>query len=154
MINAIFAVNAIDGFGDGDTMPWPRSRIDLKRFKDITMGHTVVMGAKTWLSDMPKPLVGRRNIVLSTSLVDDRCEVYSSVNGVMMNVSQDEEVYVIGGATILWTLRPYIQRVYLTRHDAVQPATVLLHTERYLDGYTLAKREKIENIVFDIYDKT
>lgn len=151
-MNAIFAVNSLDGFGDGDTMPWPRSKSDLGRFRDITTGHTVVMGSGTWLSNIPKPFPNRRNCVLSSTLKDDRCEVYRNVTELMMNLEQQENVFVIGGAKTLWIMRPYITRIYLTRFDSVQHAEITLNTDLYLQGYHSISQERLDNHVFDIYE--
>ena len=151
-MNAIFAVNSLNGFGDGDTMPWPRSQGDLKRFRDITTGHTVVMGANTWLSDIPHPFPNRRNCVLSKTLEDRRCEVFRSVTDLLMNLRQDETVFVIGGATILWLLRSHIERVYMTRFKSQQPATVTLNTDQYLEGFSLTNRTDFGDHLFDTYD--
>lgn len=153
-MNAIFAVNSLDGFGDGDTMPWPRSSSDLGRFKAITTGHTVVMGSGTWASNIPKPFPNRRNCVLSSTLKDDRCKVFRNVTELMMNIGQDETVFVIGGAKTLWMLRPFINRIYLTRFDSAQRAEITLNTEQYLEGFKLVSSERLDNHVFDIYDST
>lgn len=153
-MNAIFAVNSLNGFGVNNTMPWPKSSVDLKRFKDLTTGHTVVMGAKTWLSDMPKPLPNRRNCVLSNSLVDHRCEVYPNITSLMMDLKDDEQVFVIGGATILWSLRPQIKRVYFTRHLCKQRADVTLDVAKFLDGFTMIEREELEGMTLEVYERT
>lgn len=152
-MNAIFAVNSIDGFGVGNTMPWPHSSADMKRFKELTTGHTVVMGASTWLSDMPKPLPNRRNCVLSTSLVDHRCGVYSNITSLMMDIREDEEVFVIGGAKVLWALRPQIKRVYFTRHHSKQKADITLNTDKYLEGFTLVEHEELDNMTLEVYER-
>jgi dihydrofolate reductase len=152
-VNAIFAVNSIDGFGIGNTMPWPSSSLDLKRFREITTGHTVVMGASTWLSDMPKPLPGRRNCVLSTTLRDTRCEVFPNITSLMMNLREDEEVFVIGGATVLWSLRFFIKRIYLTKHNSSQRSDITLDTQKYLQGFKLVKWEQLDKLTFDTYER-
>lgn len=152
-MNAIFAVNTIDGFGVGNTMPWPHSTEDMKRFKELTTGHTVVMGASTWLSDMPKPLPNRRNCVLSTTLTDHRCEVYSNITALMMDIKQDEKVFVIGGAKVLWALRPLIKRVYFTRHASKQTADITLNSDKYLEGFTRVSSEVLDNMTVEIYER-
>jgi len=152
-MNAIFAVNTIDGFGVGNTMPWPHSSEDMKRFRELTTGHTVVMGASTWLSDMPKPLPNRRNCVLSTTLVDHRCEVYSNITSLMMDIQQDEQVFVIGGAKVLWALRPQIKRVYFTRHASKQKSDITLNADKYLEGFTLVSSEVLDNMTVEVYER-
>ncbi len=152
-MNAIFAVNTVDGFGTGVDMPWPKSTVDLKRFKELTHGGTVVMGAGTWNSNMPKPLPGRRNIVLSKTLEDDRCDVYRSVTDLLLNTGKDEQLWVIGGAKVLWTLRTFVYTVYLTRFADSTPATVTLDTAKYLDDFSLTTRTDFGDHVFEIWNR-
>lgn len=152
-MNAIFAVNALDGFGTGSDMPWERNSTDLQRFKKYTTGHTVVMGSGTWNSNMPKPLPNRRNIVLSSSLRDDRCEVYSNITELLMNIKNNETVFVIGGATLLWKLRNHIKTIYLTRFFSVEKCEITLDTEKYLENYNLTHKESLDNHTFEIYER-
>ena len=152
-MNAIFAVNSIGGFGHNNSLPWPKSPVDLKRFKTITTGHTVVMGSGTWLSDMPKPLPNRRNIVISKSLIDSRCDVYASVEDMMMNVSEKESVFVIGGAKLLCTMLPYINRVYLTKFNSVEQCDVTLDVKQYLKDFELISGELSAGHRFEIWER-
>lgn len=152
-MNAIFAVNAVDSFGNGKDMPWPHSKIDMKRFRDLTTGNTVLMGSGTWLSNMPKPLPNRRNCVLSSTLVDDRCEIYSSITNFMMNTPIDENVFVIGGAKVLQLMRIYITKVFLTRFKTTDNAVIKLDTKHYLDGYILESIQDFGDHTLEIYNK-
>lgn len=152
-MNAVFAVNSFDGFGIGNTMPWPHSSSDMLRFKELTQGHTVIMGSSTWLSDMPKPLPNRRNCVLSSTLVDHRCEVYSDITSLMADIKDSEQVFVIGGAKVLWALRPQIKRIYFTRHHSKQRADITLNTEKYFDGFNLIHREECDSYRYEIYER-
>jgi dihydrofolate reductase len=152
-MNAIFAVNSVGGFGTGTDMPWPRSPVDLRRFKELTTGHTVVMGSGTWRSNMPKPLPGRRNIVISKTLDDDRCDVYPSVTDMMMNTLASENIFVIGGSKVLWTFRPFITKVYLTRFHSSEECSVVLHTGDYLEGFKLVNGEKFDDHHFEVWEK-
>lgn len=152
-MNAIFAVNSLDGFGTGVDMPWPRNTQDLRRFREITTGHTVVMGGGTWRSNIPKPLPNRRNCVLSTSIVDTRCEVYGNVTDLLMHLKKDEQVFVIGGARILWIMRDYIRRVHLTRIKDCSTCDVVLDTVKYLQGFDLHESTEYDNHTFEIYTK-
>ena len=89
---------------------------DLKRFKTITSGHTIIMGRKTLLS-LPKwPLPNRRHIVL-TNDPDAKfagCETASSVEEVLQKIEGEEEVFVIGGGSIYRQFYPQAGRLYLT----------------------------------------
>ena len=152
-MKAIFAVNALNGFGDKNGLPWPKSKNDLKRFKDITTGHTVVMGRSTWDSDMPKPLPNRRNIVLSKTLKDSRCEVYRNISDLLMELKTEEETYIIGGATILWSLRHYVDEVILTRFYSSHQAEITLDVDKYLEGFQRVSIESLDDHSFEIYKK-
>lgn len=151
MLKAIFAVNNLGGFAVDNTMPWPRNDVDMRRFKMTTSGKTVVMGTGTWMSDMPKPLPNRRNCVLSTTLVDSRCEIYKNITDLMMNISPNQETWVIGGVKILWTLRPYINEVHLTRFKSSNRADLVIDTDRYLDGFAKQSSVDFGDHTFDIY---
>ena len=74
---------------------------DLKRFKAITTGHTVVMGRKTYESLPFRPLKNRRNIVISRTMPQgEGFEVVNSIDQAFVRCSGDEESYIIGGAQI------------------------------------------------------
>lgn len=153
-MNAIFAVNALGGFGVGDTMPWPKSSNDLKRFKKLTEGYTVVMGSGTWNSNIPKPFPNRRNIVLSSTLKDDRCEVFNNIESLINNISIDETVFVIGGAKLLLGMQPYINKVYLTTFiKAFDKADIVFDTSSYLTEFELMSGEIYNDHKFEIYER-
>lgn len=153
-MNAIFAVNSIDGFGTGSDMPWARSSVDLQRFKKLTTGCTVIMGSGTWNSNMPKPLPNRRNIVLSSTLSDDRCDVYRNVTDMLMETKQDEPTWVIGGAKVLWILRPLIQKVYLTKFKDTTDCSVKLDVSKYLENFVLVESEEFDDHMFEVWKNT
>lgn len=89
---------------------------DLKRFRQITTGHPLIMGRNTLLS-LPKwPLPGRRNIVI-TDRNDDNfpgCETVFSVAEALSLVKNEEEVFVIGGGSVYRQFFPLAGRLYLT----------------------------------------
>lgn len=153
-MNAIFAVNAVDSFGDGQDMPWPRSKADMQRFRELTTDKTVVMGSTTWLSNMPKPLPNRRNCVLSSKLSDPRCEVFASVTDFMMDAQVNEEIFVIGGVKVLYAFRMFINKIYLTRFKSTNHSIIKLDTKHYLIGYKLVSVEDFGDHTFEIYSKT
>ena len=74
---------------------------DLKRFKALTTGHTIIMGRKTFESLPKGALPNRRNVVLSRQVTSiPGCEVYKSLDAALAQCQEDEEVYVIGGASV------------------------------------------------------
>lgn len=89
---------------------------DLKRFKAITSGHTIIMGRKTLLS-LPKwPLSNRRHIVLTgdPGARFGGCETASSVKEVFQMITGDEEAFVIGGGSVYHQFYPLAEKLYLT----------------------------------------
>ena len=74
---------------------------DLKRFKAITTGHTIIMGRRTFESLPKGALPNRRNIVLSHSgQTFPGCDTYASLDEALAHCEKDEIVYVIGGASV------------------------------------------------------
>lgn len=112
------------------------------------------MGSGTWNSNMPKPLPNRRNIVLSTTLNDDRCEIFNDITTMLMNTTQEEDIWVIGGAKVLWMLRPMIRRIYLTRFDDATRSEVTLNTSRYLENFVLRESEQFSDHTFEVWQNT
>ena len=153
-MKAIFAIDAIGGFGAGKGLPWPHCSADLQRFKKLTSGATVVMGSGTWNSNMPTPLPNRRNIVLSRSMEsNEKCDVYRNITELTMNLKQDEPTWVIGGAETLWKLRPQIKEVYLTRFKILTRSTVTMPIASFLDEFELVSSEDFGDHTLDIYKR-
>ncbi len=74
---------------------------DLKRFRQLTTGHTIIMGRNTYLSLPKGALPNRRNVVLSTSVTElPGCDVYASLDDALNHCSPDEDIYIIGGASV------------------------------------------------------
>ena len=77
-------------------------REDLKRFKQLTTGHTVIMGRRTFYSLPKGALPNRRNIVLSRTETDfPGCDVYKSLDEALQHIGADEQAFIIGGASVL-----------------------------------------------------
>jgi dihydrofolate reductase len=89
---------------------------DLKRFKEITTGHSLIMGRNTLLS-LPKwPLPNRRHIVI-TDKSDDNfpgCEVVFSIEEAVEKVKDEPEAFVIGGGMVYRQFYPLAEKLYLT----------------------------------------
>lgn len=103
--------------GDGATIPWHIPE-DLAFFRDLTMGHPVVMGRRTWdsLPDRFRPLPGRRNIVVTRNNAwsADGAEPATSLDDALRMVEGAEEAFVIGGAEIFAAALPIADRLVLT----------------------------------------
>lgn len=74
---------------------------DLKRFKQLTTGHTIIMGRRTYDSLPHGALPHRRNIVLTRSMkAIEGCDCYASLEEALNHCTDEEEVFVIGGASV------------------------------------------------------
>lgn len=113
------AANGVIGKDGG--IPWHISE-DLQRFKDLTMGHPMIMGRKTFQS-LPGLLPGRRHIVLTRreSWDSTGAEVARSVNEALdlaRTGTQHGAIAVIGGAAVYDVFRPIAQRIEVTEVHA------------------------------------
>ena len=114
-ISAIVVVDQNSGIGKNNQL-LVHFPADLKRFKNITTGHSIIMGRKTFDS-MGKALPNRRNIVITrqADLSLPGAEISSSLDEALALCEKEDEVFVIGGAEIFKQALPKLDRIYLTR---------------------------------------
>jgi dihydrofolate reductase len=119
-LGLIWAQSTSGVIGRGGDIPW-RVPEDLARFKQVTFGHTVVMGRRTWdsLPAKNRPLPGRRNVVLSrqAGFAADGAEVVGSLDVAVSNA----ETWVIGGGQIYALALPQAIRCEVTEVDIDLP---------------------------------
>ena len=117
ILSIIVAMAENRAIGKNGDLIWNNSR-DLKQFKKITSGHTVIMGYKTYLS-LPnqKALPNRRNIILSSHLDEapEGFEIADSVKKALEIVKDEDEVFIMGGGMVYEQFLPLADRLYLTR---------------------------------------
>ena len=96
---------------------------DLKRFKSLTTGHTILMGRKTFESLPKGALPNRRNVVLSSQagLQLPGAEVFPNLDEALASCRPDEHVYIIGGASLYRQALPLADELCLTEIDAEAP---------------------------------
>lgn len=111
-LGLIWAQSTSGVIGRHGGIPW-RLPEDLARFKDLTMGHTVVMGRRTWesLPAKVRPLPGRKNVVL-TRQADYMADGATVVRG--LDEVSDPETWVIGGAEVYHLALPVATRCEVT----------------------------------------
>lgn len=113
----IAAIGKNNELGKDNNLIW-RLPNDLKFFKETTLGHPVIMGSKTFYS-LPKLLPGRKNIIISSKdNFPAEAQVYHSVEEVLNNLKDDEEYFIIGGASIYKSFLEYSDKLYLTEVEA------------------------------------
>lgn len=93
---------------------------DLKRFKELTTGHTIIMGRKTFES-LGKVLPNRKHIVFTQNpdfkVKDENVEIVHSMLQIQEYIENKEENFVIGGAMIYNLLMPYVKKMYIAQLD-------------------------------------
>jgi dihydrofolate reductase len=115
-ISLIVAMASNRAIGLNNQMPWHLSA-DLKRFKQITMGHPIIMGRKTFEA-IGKLLPGRTNIIVSRTsrYQQDGCHVADSLeSAISLGCRLADEVFVIGGATLYEATLPLTDTLYITQ---------------------------------------
>ena len=143
-ITMIVAVAENGAIGKDNNLLWHISG-DLKRFKAITTGHSIIMGRKTYLSFPKRPLPDRKNIILTNG--DNTFEgAYTAKNiEQALALCDSDEVFIIGGESIYRQFLPYTTKIYLTRvHRSYEADTFFptlnmdewkkIDTEEHLDG--------------------
>ena len=123
-VGLVWAQSTSGVIGRGGDIPW-RVPEDLARFKHVTMGHTVVMGRRTWES-LPapvRPLPGRRNVVLSrqTDYEAGGAEVLGSLEQALTIFEAEPQTWVIGGEQIYLLALPLATRCEVTEVDIDLP---------------------------------
>lgn len=125
MISIIVAVSEDWGIGKDNELLWHISE-DLKRFKRLTSGNTVIMGKKTWESLPRRPLPGRINIVLTDNpneSIENAVTAYS-IRDSLNKCDQNEEIFIIGGGSIYRQFMPIADRLFITHVHMKAPADI------------------------------
>ncbi len=117
-ISIIVAVDKNRGIGrKGDQLAYISG--DLKRFKALTTGHTIIMGRKTFEALPKGALPNRRNVVITRNKDFNPvgCDVYNSIEDTLKSLKEDEEAFVIGGGEIYRAFMPLSGKLYITVID-------------------------------------
>jgi len=114
-ISLIVAMDENRLIGSNNQLPW-HLPADLAFFKSTTMGKPIIMGRKTFES-IGKPLPGRRNIVVTRdpAFSANGCDIADGIDAALSYCSNDEEVMLIGGASLYQQTIALATRMYITR---------------------------------------
>ncbi|MDD3225050.1 MAG: dihydrofolate reductase [Clostridium sp.] len=117
MLSILVAFSENYIIGKDGKLPWHLSN-DLKRFKNLTTGNTIIMGRKTFES-LPKVLPNRKHIVLTKNInykIDDpNVTIERNLNNIIELSKSEIEYFLIGGDDIFSKLLPYCQKLYITK---------------------------------------
>lgn len=121
-VRAIVAMGRGNEIGFHGDMPWHIPE-DLRHFKELTLGHTVIMGRATWQSLPKRPLPGRNNIVLSRrpDFMAEGADIATSIGAAVAICPPPEVPYIIGGGKVYEAAMPLLTRIDVTRIDATFP---------------------------------
>lgn len=147
-LSIIVAVATNGVIGRDNKLPWHLST-DLKRFKALTSGHTVIMGRKTFDEIGRKPLPNRTNIIVSRSvapaIVPADVLFTSSVDEALARIPQaDEEAFIIGGAEIIRQTITLAERMYVTQVHADVAGDTFMPEFDDVNEWRLTDREDFE----------
>ena len=119
MLSIIVAKAKNNTIGKDNKLLWHISD-DLKRFEELTTGHVIIMGRKTFES-LGRVLPNRKHIVFSQNpdfkVNDENVEIVHSMLQLQEYIEDDKENFVIGGAMIYNLLMQYVQKMYVTEID-------------------------------------
>lgn len=118
VVELVVAVGDYGAIGYKGDLVW-KNKTDLARFKQLTTGHPVIMGRKTWESLPKKPLPNRKNVVVSSSMdattVPDGVNVVESLSKALDLFLDGEKVFVIGGARLYEEAEKICSKIHITR---------------------------------------
>lgn len=147
-IAVIVAVAQNNVIGAGNSIPW-YCPADLQYFKRITLGSPVLMGRKTYQSLKIKPLPGRQNIIVTrdSELVCEGCDVVTSLQSGLQLASNDEKLFIIGGADIYQQSLSLAEELYITYVD------VKVEGDRFFPEVDMAEWELVREHVYKADEK-
>ena len=126
MTSIIVALATNNAIGTNNNLLWHLPN-DMKRFRDLTTGHTVIMGRKTFESLPKGALPNRTNVVITrnaqASFKD--CEIYNQLNSAIRHHRHEDEIFIIGGAAIYAQSIDIADKLYITLvHNVFDDADV------------------------------
>ena len=156
-LSLIVAMATNRAIGKDNDLLWHISA-DLKRFKSLTSGHPVIMGRKTFLSLPKRPLPNRRNIVLThdQEFHPEGVEVAATLRQALQLITDEEESFIIGGASIYEQFLPLANRLYVTLVDREYDADVyfpIIDQSLFVETYQSEKHiDEASGLSYQFFD--
>jgi dihydrofolate reductase len=163
-ISIIAAVAENGVIGRGGQLPWHLSA-DLQRFKHLTMGHTIIMGRRTWES-IGRALPGRRTVIVTRQpnyRIDDAGVAVAAKLDEALQIAEaagDSEAFIVGGAELYREALPRADRLYFTRVRANVEGDILFpeipwHAWRLIESENhIADEKNGYPFTFEIHERT
>lgn len=154
MLSIIVAIDEKFVIGKDNNLPWYEPE-DLKYFKKVTLGHSVLMGYNTYLSivnRLGKPLPKRTNYVLTYEDELPLGGVIVKDLDKLIEDHQNEELFVIGGKMVYEMMLPRVDKLYLTRVEGVHDGNVYFPHIPF-EEFRLLESTKSNNLTFEVYER-
>ena len=142
MIAAIFSIDQTGGVGNRGTLPWEHHPEDMEWFRELTVGHVVVMGRKTWDDPkMPHPLPDRINVIATSRAVARHPMVHTIAGDLVPAVIQlqkqwpNKNIFIIGGVDLLMQTRSITDKVFVTHRKGSYYADTRMDMGDYFRGF-------------------
>lgn len=155
MIAGIFAVDECGTMGCDGALPWKHNKDDMHWFQHATFATTVFMGRKTWESLPKRPLPGRKNVVVSSQYLSarNRC-LFADLDQRIQEEHKDADVFIIGGAQLLFAARHLMDTVFLTRIPGIYAGDTFIDTDLFLQGFELQNLRNLELCAIEEYKRS
>lgn len=143
-ISIIVAIAQNYAIGKDNDLLWHLSG-DLKRFKELTTGHTIVMGKRTFESLPVRPLPNRRSIVI-TDVADEQiagCVMAYNIEDAINKFDAIDENFIIGGGSVYKQFMPYANKLYLTLVHKDFDADTFYPEINFEEWHAVEKQENI-----------
>ncbi len=150
------AISRNNVIGNNNSLPWYIPE-DLKHFRQITVGHTVLMGRKTYesiIKQLGKPLPDRTNVVVtrqSNFIVSPEVLLYSNLDEALSRLGKSD-IYIIGGAEIFRQVAPQAEKMYVTHIHQDYPGDIFFPAINW-QQWRLTDQETHKEFTFAIYEK-
>ncbi len=156
MISLIVAFDEHQLIGADNKMPW-HYKEDLQYFKRTTLHHDVLMGRKTFESILGynnQPLKDRQSIVLSRTQTFENydVDVIEDLTGYLTDYPVNQELFVIGGASIYEQALPVADRLYITHIPGIHEGDTYFPTYDKA-AFTCIKKTELNGLVFAVYER-
>jgi len=156
MLSIIVAMANNQVIGKDNALPWHYPE-DLRYFKEVTLNKTVIMGSKTYdsiLTSLKKPLPNRHHVILTRKGENyPGVETYASVDELLkVYQTKDEEVFVIGGASVYEQFLPFVNRLYITHiNQTYEGDTYFPPIDK--EAFVLVSERVSGELTFSIYER-
>jgi dihydrofolate reductase len=145
-LKLIVACDPTGGIGYKNKLPWDKIQGDLLRFKQLTTNSTVVMGRNTWESLPKKPLPNRKNIVVTSNIIDG-IDTVKDINII------SNEAWIIGGAKLIESVWNKIRVIHLTVTFAKYDCDTFIDLVKLNKEFSLSYTEVNSDHTYEIWNR-